>query len=248
MLYIVGLGLIPKHLTKEAVETLNNADRVYLDTYTVPRSSFWADVLRGMVKELVIAERHILEDNASNIIVEAKEKEIVVAVPGDPFVATTHISLYLESLRRGVEVRYIPGISILTVAPSLSGLQHYRFGRVVTLPLRWRESPSIYEKILRNKEQNLHTLILVEEGLNMEEALEALLEMERRYRKGVVTLSDLLVGVARAGFEDCKRVVGTVEELLEVEWGEPPYTIILPVPDRIEEEILYELYRNRECV
>ena len=183
------------------------------------------------------------------IVREAQSKNVVIAVPGDPLVATTHVAILLEALSAGVPFRYVPGISIHTVAISLSGLQHYKFGPVVTVPHLWKESPSFYERIGRNRSLGFHTLVLMDlhpEPITLPDAIRALLYWEKKKRKRIIDLSDLLVGIARAGKPDCKIFVGTAEEFLDYDWGPAPHSLIIPADlHPVEEEYLYQIRRNR---
>lgn len=251
MLYLVGLGLTPKHTTQKALHVLRNCDKIYFDTYTNFYRSEWVKEWERVVgKEFFYAKRHHLENNMKDIIAEAKEKDVAIAVVGDPLVATTHNSYFIEAPKEGVKVAYVPGISILSVAPSLSGLQHYRFGPVVTIPKRWRDTPSFYERTARNKKLRAHTLLLMDIGLKIKEGIEALMYWEKELELGVIDLATVVVAIARAGWDNCVRFVGTVEEVLEKDFGEPPHSLILPT-DLLpyEEDVLYSLrrYQHGEC-
>ena len=251
MLYLLGLGLAPKHLTEEARKILTEADTVYIDIFTnIINDEMVSEWEVAVGRSFVKASRKMLEDDVASIVEEARGKDVVVATLGDPLVATTHISIYLEALKRGVKVRYVPGISIYTVAPSLAGLQHYKFGYTVTVPYLWKDSPSFYERIAANRRRGLHTLILLDlhpEPVTIPVALEALLHWERVRKEGVIELSDLLVGMARIGYPDCVRYVGTVEELMEVKWGPPPHVLVLPGElHPVEEETLYAIRRYED--
>lgn len=82
---------------------------------------------------------------------------------GDAFCATTHADLYLRAVKLGIKVEVIHNASIVS-AVGCTGLQVYRFGEVVSVPLwtdKWKPD-SFYEKILNNMKSNLHTLILLD--------------------------------------------------------------------------------------
>jgi diphthine synthase len=84
-------------------------------------------------------------------------------VVGDAFCATTHSDLYLRAIKMGITVEVIHNASIIS-AVGCTGLQVYRFGEVVSVPLwsdKWKPD-SFYSKILRNRRSDLHTLILVD--------------------------------------------------------------------------------------
>ncbi|NPA86525.1 MAG: diphthine synthase [Candidatus Diapherotrites archaeon] len=253
MLVLLGIGLSASHLSEEARYHLSTAEKVYLDTYTNVLDEEEIAVLESVAgKSFFRASRRDLEDKMGDIIEEARDQTVVVAVSGDPLAATTHAALYLEALKRGVPVRYVPGISIHTVAPSLSGLQHYRFGRTVTVPYLWKNSPSFYEFLAQNRRLGLHSLVLLDlhpEPLKIPDAIEAILHWERKKRLGVLELGDLVIGIARAGKPDCFRFVGTAEELLDVRWGSPPHSLVIPGElHPVEEEFLYVVRKHGgEC-
>ena len=56
---------------------------------------------------------------------------------GDAFCATTHSDLYLRATKLGITVSVIHNASIVS-AVGCCGLQVYRFGEVVSVPL-WNE-------------------------------------------------------------------------------------------------------------
>jgi len=131
MLVFIGLGYSLRHLTSEAVEWIKKADVVYVDTYT----SLYEDPLEDLKTlnsnaEFIFAKRRDLEGNAiREIINRAREKLVVIAVPGDPFIATTHDAILSEAMENNIEFKVVNGISILTLAYSRTGLQTYRFGK-----------------------------------------------------------------------------------------------------------------------
>lgn len=101
MLVFIGIGYSFKHLTMEALDYLKKADKVIVDTYT----SLYEDDLKGLREytsaEIVFASRNDLEgESMDKIISEAFRKNIVIAIPGDPFIATTHDSLRLEAVKK----------------------------------------------------------------------------------------------------------------------------------------------------
>ncbi len=240
MLYLVGLGLSPKYMTLEARDVIEKVDRVFLDTYTVPLpSELWEEWEKAIGREVTRAEREVLESPL--IPSMGKREDVAVAVVGDPLAATTHISLLLEAERRGARWRYVPGVSIITVAASLSGLQHYRFGLTVTVPRSWRSYPSFAERVRKNMSIDAHTLLLLEPGLTVREALEALAYYS------IAERSSLVVVISRAGWEDCSVHVGSVEEVERIEVREP-ISLILPASlHPVEEEFLLRRRGRGAC-
>ncbi|MDN5358447.1 MAG: diphthine synthase [Candidatus Diapherotrites archaeon] len=228
MLYLVGVGLVPEHITEAGIEAIRRAEKVLLDSYTVPVDEENVKKLEEIVgKELERASRTDLEEGATELVEEAREKDVAVVTWGDPLAATTHVVLTIIADERGVPWKYVPGISILTYIPSRLGLEHYKFGWTVTIPHGWEYAPSFYERIRQNCKRRMHTLVLLdvgEEPMRIEEGIKALLHWAEREGRGW----DKIVGIARAAHEDEKIVYGDPEELLEEEWPDPPHSIVIP--------------------
>ena len=70
-------------------------------------------------------------------------------------------------------------------------------------------------------------------------ACEQLLEIEEEQGLGVCTASALAVGLARVGADDEKIVAGTLEELKDVDFGEPLHSLILVGKNIHELEVEY---------
>ena len=103
-------------------------------------------------------------------------------VPGDPFIATTHVTLRIDAEKQGIKTRIIHGISIMSAIISLSGLHNYKFGKTVTVPFPENFSETPYNVIAQNKKLGLHTLCLLDlkanenQFLSINQALKMLLE------------------------------------------------------------------------
>lgn len=245
MLIFLGLGYTVKHLTLEAIEALKSADIVYIDTYT----SIYGESLDQIKQfnpnaEYRYASRRDLEgSSAERILEEARSKVVVIAVPGDPFIATTHDALWISALKRGIEVKVVNGISFITLAYSRLGLQSYKFGKHVTLvhPSLFK-SYSTVETIYSNMERNLHTIILldlrVEESyaMTINEAVRVLLELDYRGQLG----EQLALGVARLGWRDEKICASKLRDLALFNYPPPPHSLVVLSPrlDPVEEEFV----------
>ena len=83
-------------------------------------------------------------------------------VPGDPFIATTHVTLRIDAEKQGIKTRVVHGISIMSAIVSLSGLHNYKFGKTVTVPFADNFSETPYNVIAQNKKLGLHTLCLLD--------------------------------------------------------------------------------------
>jgi len=235
MLTLVGLGLFDeKDLTLRGIEAAKAADKVYLDCYT----GMWDGNLKNLEKiigkNVERVNRKDLEDNSKKIVDEAKEKNIVIFIQGDPLVATTHTSLILEARKNKVKTKIIHNSSIVS-AIAETGLHVYKFGATVTIPFLEKtkgELPeSVYETIKLNKARGLHTLCLLdvigEEGKCMapNEAMEILLELEEKRKGKVFTKDTEIVIFGKAGSGSVPKF-GKVKNLIKNRFDIPAVLII----------------------
>jgi diphthine synthase len=251
MLVFIGLGYSLRHLTREAIDWLEKADVIYIDTYT----SLYEDSLENLRNlnpraVFVMAKRRELEGEAiRSVVEEARYKTVAIAVPGDPFIATTHDALLSEAIKQGVEFRVVHGVSILNMAYSRVGLQSYRFGKIVTLVYPTHFKPiSTIETIYDNLSRGLHTLVLldlrIEESLAMSipEAVQILVELD--YKEAL--REQLSIGLARLGWRDEKICAGRLIDLAGYSYPPPPHSLIVTSRlDPVEKEI-FEYWR-RQC-
>ena len=122
------------------------------------------------------------EERAESGILElAKSKKVVLLSSGDPMIATTHVELRLRAIDRGIETRIVHAASIASAAAGLSGLQSYKFGKSATVspPYKGVISRVPYETVRDNKERGLHTLLYLDIGMSIADALELLDSVER---------------------------------------------------------------------
>jgi diphthine synthase len=247
MLTLVGLGLHDeKDVTLRGVEAAKSADAVYIELYT----NAWLG--KGALEKIIgkkIAElkREDLEQNAARLIAEAKEKDVILFVSGDPLIATTHSTLLADARKAGVEARVVHNASIVS-ALGETGLHVYKFGATATVPFPEKTSgkppESVYDVLKSNKATGLHTLLLLditpERCMTPGEAMRTLLEIEGKRGEKVFTDDTEVVVFARAGAPDSKIAFGRSRELKDADFGKPPAIII--VPGRLhfaEKEYLY---------
>lgn len=164
MLYFVGLGLWDeKDITVRGLEIAKNADKVYLEEYTsILKGSSKGKLEELIGKEIVLLERKDLEQE-TDWINEAKDKNIVLLVGGDPLVATTHSDLMMRAWEKGIKTEVVHNASIFS-AVAESGLQIYKFGKTATITY-WEENykpVSFYEVVMDNREKGLHSLLLLD--------------------------------------------------------------------------------------
>jgi len=238
-LAFVGLGLKLKDITLEALEILRNADIVFLDTYTSISPDINVSSLSSLVGKRIIplGRRDVEEKNAEKIFGElVRGRNVAFAVIGDPFIATTHMALLLEAIKRNVEVKVVHGLTIYSVAISYSGLMVYKFSRCATIvyPKEGIFYDYFYDVIKENLKLGLHTLLLLELDVDNKvfmtanDALKLMLEAEERRKEGVISKEMKVLVIARAGFPTQKYVYGKIASLIKENFGPPPHTIIVP--------------------
>lgn len=236
-LVFVGLGLNDeKGITVKGLEETQTADAVFMETYTSLMPDFSLPRFEALCgKKIQAVTRQALEEENGRVILEAAKKgKTVFLVPGDPFIATTHVTLRIDAEKQGIKTRIIHGISIMSAIVSLSGLHNYKFGKTVTVPFPENSSETPYNVIAQNKKLGLHTLCLLDlkanedRFLSINEALRLLLEVEAKKQLKVITAGTVAVGLARAGGNNPALKADFVKDLVNFDFGEPPYSLIVP--------------------
>lgn len=241
VLAFVGLGLAPEDIPVRALKFLKHCDEIYLENYTSLIPGLTAQNVSSLIGKDVtlVSRRDLEEENGDKLIKAAMEGKVVaLLVPGDPFVATTHVAIRLRAEKLGVRTVVYNAPSILTAVIGATGLQPYKFGRIVTIVYPeekygfFPETP--YEVLRDNLARGLHTLFLLdlklEQGLAMTvgEAARLLLEMEQRIGEGVLNDNTLGVGLARIGTSNARVLAATLSELASVDLGPPPHSLVIP--------------------
>jgi len=233
----VGLGLNDeKGISLNGLEEAKNADQVFMELYTSLLPDFSMKNLEALIhKQIQVLSRRNLEEENGKLILEAAETgKAVFLVPGDPFIATTHLTLRIEAAKRKIPTRIIHGASIISAIISVSGLHNYKFGKTVTIPLKENFSETPYNVIAQNKQLRLHTLCLLDlktdekRYLTIKDALTMLGEIEDKKKLNIASETALAVGLARAGSKTPTLKADFVGELQKFDFGEPPMTLIFP--------------------
>jgi diphthine synthase len=236
-LVFIGLGLQDeKGISLQGLEETKNADYAFIELYTNLLPHFSTKRFEAMVNKSVrvLSRRDLEEENGAAILNAAEKGKTVFLVPGDPFVATTHVTLRIEAEKRDIKTRIVHGASVLSAIIGLSGLHNYKFGKTVTVPFPENFSETPYNVIAQNKKRSLHTLCLLDlkvdekRFLSINEALTLLLTIEQKRKEGIATPSTVAVGVARAGSIAPTLKADFVEGLLKYDFGEPPQSLIFP--------------------
>ncbi len=222
MLTFVGMGLWDvRDISLKGAEIVRQADVVYVEFYTSRISSELKEIEEFFGRRIIELQRKDLEEESWKIIEEAKSKDIVILVPGDPMVATTHAAIKLEAEKAGVETRIIHGASIISAVCGLTGLHNYRFGKSATVS--WHPSRTPADVIEANRSIDAHTLLFLDlhpKPMSISEALRILFEVDE-------DLAELYaVGIARAGSDDPVVKCDKAEKLVNYNFGDPLHTLV----------------------
>ncbi len=216
MFYMMGLGLDQDSLGKKALETLKKCQKVYLESYTV-KLPYPQQALEKILKKKIV-ELARSEVEKEEFINNAKTEDIALLVYGSPLTATTHISLILKCKKENIPYKIIHHASILD-AVAETGLQVYKFGKTASMPL-WKENykpTSFIEIIKENRSIGAHTLILVDIGLDYQNALQQLKEAMKEMKLEKMIVCSMLgtekQKILYASLENLEKTKEKIEEL-----------------------------------
>ena len=234
MLWFVGLGISgTRSIPIEIVKIIQEADFVYLEAFTSPISKQHEDEIKNMVNgSFKIAKRWLVEDG-QEILKASKSSTAVLLSYGDPYVATTHIELRTRAKLENIETNTIHSASAITSMIGEAGLQFYKGGRVVTIMNEKKSTITPYTTIYKNLGQGLHSVILLEYNhdenyfLDPKDAISNLLDVEKEQKRNVLNDDTFAIIASRIGFETQKIISGKFSNLLKVDFGEPPHSIII---------------------
>ena len=223
MLYLIGLGLNERQISKQALDALSKCKRVYLETYTVDFPYNKIQLEEQINKKIIEANREKVE--GLSLVDEAKKLDVALLIYGSPLMATTHISLIQEAKELGIKYKIIQGASIFD-SISETGLQFYKFGKTASMPA-WKKSfspTSFMEIVKENQSIEAHSLILVDIGLEFQDAL---VQLEKSAQEHKIKLKKLIVCQA-LGTRNQKIHYKDLQELREFSGVRKPYCIIIP--------------------
>ena len=235
MLWFVGLGISgTKSIPIEVVKIIQDADIVYLEVFTSPISQTYEEEIKNMVNgSFKIAKRWVVEDG-QEILKASKSSTVVLLSYGDPYMATTHIELRTRAELENIETKTVHSSSIITSMIGEAGLQFYKVGRVVTIMNEKKSTITPYTAINKNLTQGLHSVILLEYNydkkyfLDPKNAISNLLDIEKEQKKSILSDDTFAIIASRIGFETQKIISGEFSNLLKIDFGEPPHSIIIP--------------------
>jgi len=233
MLSFIGLGLWDeKDITLKGLEEARKCDKIYAEFYTSRMGVEIKKIEKLIGKKIEVLSREEVE-NGEKILKEAKSKNVCFLTCGDTMSATTHVELRLRAIEMGVKTKVIHGVSIVSACASLLGLQIYKFGRVVSIvkPHKNYFPLSPYDAIKENMLMGLHSLLLLDttDGLmTANEAINILLEMEKRKKENIITPSTLIAVVARVSSPSAFSIADYIKNLVDEDFGKTPHSIVIP--------------------
>jgi diphthine synthase len=223
MLYLIGLGLNERSISKEALEIIPRCKRVYLESYTVDFPYTEQALVDEIGKKVIPADRKKVE--SLEIVDEAKKMDVALLIYGSPLAATTHITLIQEAIASGIKYRVIQNASVLD-AVAETGLQLYKFGKITSMPY-WKQSyepDSFMEVIKENQSIKAHSLILIDINMNITKAIA---QLEKSAKAHDVKLGKLIICQC-LGTKRQKILYRDLEEIREFSGVQKPYCIIIP--------------------
>ncbi len=267
-LYFIGLGLFDeKDISLKGLDIVKKCKYIYLENYTCKLNTSISKMEKLYGKKIILADREMVEQTPDTSILKyAINDNVAFLVIGDPMSATTHTDLWLRSKELNIKIQVVPNASVFT-AIGITGIQLYKFGKTSSIVFpepNWHpETP--YDVIKQNKEQNLHTLLLLDikvkesskedirknknkflpsRYMTVNEAIDELLNIEKKRKEKIFTKETFCIGCARLGSIEPKIVAGKAKDLLKIDFKEPLHCLIVPGEMHfIEEEAIkqYEI-------
>ena len=236
MLYLIGLGLSWKDLSMKALEALNFCEEIYLEGYTSVADFTPLQLQRLLGKPIHVLDRKQVEEDMI-FLGDSEVKNAALLIFGDPLAATTHQEILQLAKKRNIETKIIHAPSVFT-AIAETGLSLYRFGKVASIPMpipeKGFEPESFFDILKGNLSNDAHTLFLMDlrpaenKFLTIPEAIKILLELNKKHKLNLITEDSLVVGCARLGSENAFWKAGKAVELSKLDFGNPPYCLIVP--------------------
>jgi diphthine synthase len=223
MLYLIGLGLNERSISKEALEIIPRCKRVYLENYTVDFPYTEQALIDEIGKKVTPANREKIE--SLEIVDEARKMDVALLIYGSPLAATTHITLIQEALASGVKYKVLNNASVLD-AIAETGLQLYKFGKITSMPY-WKKSyepDSFMEIVKENQSIKAHSLILIDINMDIKKSIE---QLEKAADNHKVKLGKIIICQC-LGTKRQKILYRDMNEIREFSGVQKPYCIIIP--------------------
>ncbi|MDR0198278.1 MAG: diphthine synthase [Methanomassiliicoccaceae archaeon] len=236
-LIFAGLGLSGVDgMTVKALNALRGCDVIFAEFYTsVLMDTDVAELEKTVGKRIKVLHRAQVEED-DTIIGSARTSRTGFVTAGDTMAATTHVDLLIQAAEEGIPTEVFHGVSIFSACPASLGLQPYKFGRTVTLPFIDGDyhPRSPYDHLVANKRDGLHSMVLLDirademRYMTAHQAIEWLLEGERKWKCGLVTDETIICVASRIGSDSEKVFAGYPGDLLGMDLGTPLHTLVIP--------------------
>ena len=236
-LNLIGIGLDnEKDITVKGLELVRRSKKIYLEIYTSKLSCSVKDLEKFYSKKIIESSRTMIENKLDSILDEAKKDEISLLIIGDVFSATTHIDILLRAKEKKIKVNVVNNASILT-AVGVTGLELYKFGRIISIPLDNKNLDSPYQYFLENQKLGLHSLFLLDIKPNrlmaVNEAVSYLIE--KGFDKNTMVVGCAALGSSSPEIKYCKAS--------ELKLKKYPQCLIIPGKLHFKEEEALNLYK-----
>jgi len=252
MLYLIGIGLKPEHLTLEAIETVKKCGSVFVETYTSQYAKgTLEELLKITGKSFKTLGRKEVEEQFDSALLSAKSNDIALLIFGNALTATTHLQILLDAKEKEIRTKIIPGISITNMIAE-SGLDEYKFGRTITICYHSEgyEPETFFDQILENQKIGLHTLCLLDikkdekpqRLMNCKEAIELLEKINKKRKKKNEFEYIALVGMSG----DMQKIIygkENIKQFKEIYEIYPQSLIVLGKANEKEKEAISLLHK-----
>lgn len=240
MLYLIGLGLNTEGISLEGSKAMKKCKKVYLEGYTVDFPYSIEDISKSFNTKIELLDRNEVE--SERLIKEAKKEDIALLIYGCPLFATTHMTIIEDAKKFKVKYTVIYAASVFD-AIAESGLQLYKFGKIASMP-KWQKSfepDSFLEIVEENRSIGAHSLILIDIGLDIEEAISQL-KKSLDNREGMLKVNELII-CESLGTTKSKFSYGKLKNFKKVKVNKP-YCIIIPGNLHFLEKEVIESYKS----
>jgi diphthine synthase len=236
------------------MEILRSSDIIYVERFTGFISDEFVDSLSYKLQnssesksriefKIKFIKRWFIEDGRE-ILEHARKSNVCVLVYGDPLIATTYNELLVRARKLSIEFKVIHSSSGILSLMGESGLQPYKFGKMVTMMDDPMSSITVYNTIYENMCLGLHTLILTEYNnddgrgnfesnsdpffLSPSRVIELLLEREKEMKLLNFSVETYGLIASKIGCKNSTFNSGKIKSLLGLEYRGGPNSVIIP--------------------
>ncbi|MBU2523144.1 MAG: diphthine synthase [Nanoarchaeota archaeon] len=241
MLYLIGLGLDKKDLSLNALEAIKKCKKIYFENYTNVMPYSIKDFEKVIKRKIAIADRKFVEEN-EKLIEESKKENVALLVSGDPLSATTHIELIMRAKKKNLKFKILHAPTVFSVIAE-TGLQLYKFGKTASIA-KWQHNfnpESFYDLIKQNLAAGSHTLLLLDIGLPVKEALGYIESIAKA--RDLEMLDKEFIICEKLGTEKQKITIGKIFDISQRRFSLPA-CIILPGKLHFLETEMLQMIKN----